>query len=88
MACGIVSQLIAPRTPQQNGVVERRNQTLLDMMRSMLSYSSLPTSVWGYALRTAIYILNVVPSKSIPRTPLELWNDRKLSLKHFAYGDV
>ena len=38
----IVSQLTAPGTPQQNGVAERRNRTLLDMVRSMMSYSSLP----------------------------------------------
>ena len=50
---GIVSQLSAPGTPQQNGVAERRNRTLLDMVRLMLSYSSLPISFWGYALETA-----------------------------------
>ena len=76
----IVSQLTAPGTPHQNGVAERRNRTLLDMMRSMFSYSSLPSSFWGYALQTAMYILNVVPSKSVPKTPLELWNGCKASL--------
>ena len=80
---GIVSQLTAPRTPQQNGVADRRNRTLLDMVRSMMSYSSLPPSFWGYALQTAIYILNVVPSKSIPKTPLELRNGQKPVLRHF-----
>ncbi|RVX12712.1 Retrovirus-related Pol polyprotein from transposon TNT 1-94 [Vitis vinifera] len=79
---GILSQLTALGTPQQNGVAERRNRTLLDMMRSMMSYSSLPTSFWGYALQTAVYILNIVLSKSIPNTPLELWNGRKPSLRH------
>ena len=44
---GIVSQLTAPGTPQQNGVAERRNRTLLDMVRSMMSYSSLPPTFWG-----------------------------------------
>ena len=62
---GILSQLTAPGTPQQNGVAERRNRTSLDMVRSMMSYSSLPLSFWGYALQTAVYILNIVPSKSI-----------------------
>ena len=81
---GILSQLTAPGTPQQNGVAEWRNRTLLDMMRSMFSYSSLPTTFWGYALQTAVYILNVVPSKSVPKTPLELWNGRKPSLRHFC----
>ena len=41
---GIVSQLTEPGTPQQNGVAERRNRTVLDMVRSMMSYSSLPLS--------------------------------------------
>ena len=80
---GIVSQLTAPGTPQQNGVAERRNRTLMEMVRSMISFSSLPYSFWGYALQTATYILNVVPSKSVPKTPLELWNGRKASLRHF-----
>ncbi|RVX04672.1 Copia protein [Vitis vinifera] len=77
-----VGTLTAPGTPQQNGVAEKRNHTLLDMMRSMMSYSSLPTSFWGYALQTVVYILNIVPSKSISNTPLELWNGRKPSLRH------
>ena len=83
MEHGILSQLTAPRTPQQNGVAERRNRTLLDMVRSMMSYSSLPISFWGYSLQTAVYILNVVPSKSIQKTPLELWNGHKPSSRHF-----
>ncbi|RVW44912.1 Retrovirus-related Pol polyprotein from transposon TNT 1-94 [Vitis vinifera] len=79
---GILSQLTAPGTPQQNGVAERRNRTLLDMMRSMMSYSSLPPHFGDMHYKTAVYILNIVPSKSIPNTPLELWNGRKPSLRH------
>ena len=79
---GIVSQLSAPGTPQQNGVAERRNRTLQDMVRSMLSYSSLPISFWGYAIETAMYLLNLVPSKTVPKTPTELWKGRKPSLSH------
>ena len=79
---GILSHLTAPNTPEQTGVEKRKNQTLLDMVRSMISYSSLPLSFWGYALQTAVRILNVVLSKSIPKTPLELWNERKPSLRH------
>ena len=55
---GIISQLTSLGSPQQNGVAERRNRTLLDMVRSMLSYSTLPISFWGYALSTAMYLLN------------------------------
>ena len=63
-----MSQLSAPGTPQQNGVAERRNRTLLDMVRSMLSYSSLPISFWGYALDTATYLLNLMWTLPDPRT--------------------
>ena len=80
---GILSQLTALGTPQQNGVAERRNRTLLDMVRSMMSYSSLPIPFWGYSLQTAGYILKVVPSKSIQKIPLELWSGHKPSLCHF-----
>ena len=71
-----------PGTPQQNGVAERRNRTLMEMVRSMISYFSVPISLWGEALKTAMYILNRVPSKAIPKTPFELWTSRKPSLRH------
>ena len=80
---GIQSQVTAPGTPQQNGVSERRNRTLLDMVRSMMSFSSLPLSFWGYAIQCALYILKAVLSKSIQKTPMELWNGYKPSLHHF-----
>ena len=78
----ILSQLIATGTPQQNCVVERRNWMLLDMMKSMLSYSSLRYSFWGYSLQTIVHILNLVPSKSILKMLLKLWSGRKPSLWH------
>ncbi|KAL6346538.1 hypothetical protein AAG906_000156 [Vitis piasezkii] len=53
------------------------------MVRCMLSNSSLPEFLWGEALRTAAYILNQVPSKSVPKTPYELWSGKKPSLHHF-----
>ena len=58
---GIVAQYTMPGSPDQNGVAERRNRTLLDMVRSMLSNSKLPKSLWTEALKTAVYILNKVP---------------------------
>jgi hypothetical protein len=68
--------------PQQNGVVERRNSTLIDMVRSMLSYSTLPISLWMEALKTAVHILNRVPSKLVHKTPFEMWTDKKLTLNY------
>ena len=48
----------------------------------MMSYTDLPISLWGFALQTASYILNHVPSKSVSTTPYEIWNGRKPSLKY------
>ena len=69
-------------TPQQNGVSKRRNRTLLDMVRSMVSNASLPISLWTYALKVAMYLQNKVPSKAIQKKPFELWTRRKPSLRH------
>ena len=59
-------------TPQQNGMAERRNRILMDIVRSMISNSSLPKSLWTYALKTAVYLLNKIPSKAVPKTSFEL----------------
>ncbi|KAL0439500.1 UNVERIFIED_CONTAM: Retrovirus-related Pol polyprotein from transposon RE2 [Sesamum latifolium] len=64
----ILSQWTPPGTPQLNEVAERRNRTLLDMVRSMMSFSELPPSFWGHALETAVKLLNIAPSKSVPQT--------------------
>ena len=71
-----------PGTPQQNDVVERRNYIIMNMVRSILSHSSLPLFLWMHALKTTMYILNRVPSKAVPKTPFEMWIRRKPSLKH------
>ena len=52
----IVSQLTPPGTPQRNGVSERRNHTLLDMVHSMMSLTDIPLSFWGYALEIATHV--------------------------------
>jgi hypothetical protein len=71
--CGIVPQLTPPGTPQWNGMSERRNRTFLDMVRSMMSQTDLPLFFWGYALEIAMFTLNRIPTKSIERTPYEIW---------------
>ncbi|GJW00763.1 retrotransposon protein, putative, ty1-copia subclass, partial [Tanacetum coccineum] len=58
-ACGIVQQLTPPHTPQHNGVSERRNHTLLDMVRSMMNLTTLPLSFWDYSLEPTTRILNM-----------------------------
>ncbi|GKD74010.1 zinc finger, CCHC-type containing protein, partial [Tanacetum coccineum] len=60
-------------TPQQNGVVERKNRALKEMVNSMLSYSGLSEGFWGKAMLTACYLLNRVPNKRNKTTQYELW---------------
>ncbi|KAJ9541592.1 hypothetical protein OSB04_028098 [Centaurea solstitialis] len=69
-------------SPRMNSVAERRNRTLKDMVRSMISHTSLPEPLWGEALKIADYILNRVPSKAVAKTPYELWTSKKPSLNH------
>lgn len=71
--CGILSELTPPGTPQWNGVSERRNRTLLDMVRSMMGQAELPLEFWGHALNTAALTINRAPSKAVEKTPYELW---------------
>ena len=66
---------------------ERRNRTLLDMVRSMMSQSDLPLLFWGYALETAAFTLNRVPSKSVVKTPYEMWTGKSPSLSFLKIWD-
>ena len=76
-----------PGSLDQNGVAERRNKTLLDQVRSMLSSSKLPKLLWTKALKTVADILNRVPTKAISKTPFELFKGWKPSLRHMrAWG--
>ncbi|KAJ9566613.1 hypothetical protein OSB04_002579 [Centaurea solstitialis] len=58
----------------------RRNRTLLNMVRSIMCHSTLPVSFWGHALETTANILNNVPTKSVEKTPYEIWTGKKPKL--------
>lgn len=51
-------------------------------MRSMMSMGNLPEFLWDDTLKTSLYILNRVPSKSLPKTPFELWKGIKHNMNH------
>ncbi|GJY54479.1 retrotransposon protein, putative, ty1-copia subclass [Tanacetum coccineum] len=74
---GIIAHKNPPYMPQHNGVSERRNRTLLDMVRSMMSQNTLPKFFWDYALESAARILNMVPTKKVDKTPYE-WESRRI----------
>nr|GEX64288.1 retrotransposon protein, putative, Ty1-copia subclass [Tanacetum cinerariifolium]GEX64302.1 retrotransposon protein, putative, Ty1-copia subclass [Tanacetum cinerariifolium] len=81
-ACGTVQQLTPPYTSQHNGVFERKNRTLLDMVRSMMNLTTLPLSFWDYALDAVPYILNMVQTKKVDKTPYELWFGKVSNLSY------
>jgi hypothetical protein len=89
-AHGIQRYLTAPYSPQQNGVVERRNQTVVAMARSMMKSKGMPGRFWGEAVNTAVYLLNRALTKSVVgMTPCEAWYERKPSVDHLhTFGCV
>jgi len=92
---GIKWHRTVPRTPQQNGLVERMNRTLLERVRCMLLGAGLPKSFWGEALTITAYLINRCPSTGIDfKTPMEVWSGKPAdysSLKVFgalAYAHI
>ena len=80
---GIKRNTTAPYTPQQNGVVERRNQTIVEMARCLLKSMKVPAKFWGEAVKVAVHILNRSPTKSLDqKTPFEAWFGRKPGVQH------
>jgi hypothetical protein len=78
---GIGEQFFAPHVPQQNGVVERKNHTLVEMARIMLDDHGTPRKFWADAISTACYISNQIFLRSILHlTPFELHSGRKPSI--------
>ncbi|GKC99381.1 retrovirus-related pol polyprotein from transposon TNT 1-94, partial [Tanacetum coccineum] len=85
---GIEHQTSTPRTPKQNGVVERQNRTLVEAARMTLSASKLPLFFWAEAIATACYTQNrsiIVPSHK--KTTYHIINDRKPLIRHlYIFG--
>lgn len=80
---GIQLQFAEPYVHQHNGKIEKYNQTVMNVTRSLLYQSGFPASLWPYALRTAVYLLNRSPTSTLNNmTPYELWYGRKPNLKN------
>ncbi|GJS86872.1 retrotransposon protein, putative, ty1-copia subclass [Tanacetum coccineum] len=82
----IIAHRTPPYTSQYNGVSERRNRTLLDMVRFMMSQTTLPKSFWDYTLETTARILNMVPTKKVEKTPYEPDKLEPRSIKYIFIG--
>nr|GFC90857.1 retrovirus-related Pol polyprotein from transposon TNT 1-94 [Tanacetum cinerariifolium] len=75
---GISHQMSSVRTPQQNGVVERRNRTLVEAARTMLIFSCAPLFLWAEAIVTVCFTQNrSIIHRRFNKTPYDLINDRK-----------
>ena len=87
---GFRHELTVPKSPQQNRVAERLNQTLVEMTRSMLAGSGLPQKFWAETLSTAVYLRNYSPTKAVKcMTPLEAFHWKKPDVGHFrSFGGV
>ena len=80
---GILHEVTAPYTPQHNGVVERRNRTIMNMVRSMLRGKNLPKALWGEAVVTTTYVLNRCPTQQLKNQVLEaVWSRKTPFMKH------
>ncbi len=86
--CGIERQTSAPYTPQQNGVTERTNRTMMECARSMIRAQGVELEFWAEAMNTAVYIKNRCPTKALDsKTPQEAWIGTKPDVFHLrAFG--
>ena len=74
---GMRREYTTPYSPEQNGIVERMNQTIQERVVSMLQHSGLSDGFWEEALLTAIHIINMSPSRPLGlKIPQEIWTGR------------
>lgn len=80
---GIRHQFTIPYTPEQNGVAERFNRTIVEKARCMMHVANCDHKMWAEAVNTAVYLKNRSPHKIIKgATPQEIWTGKKIDLSH------
>ena len=85
---GIIHERTPPYSRESNGVAERKNHTLTDLVNAMLDTGGLSKAWWGEALLTASHVLNRVPNRNKEQTPYEIWMGRKPSLSYMRTWGV
>ncbi|CAL9023435.1 unnamed protein product [Prunus brigantina] len=87
---GLERQLTVAYSPQQNGVAERKNRTILEMSKAMMNEKKLPYMFRGEAVNTAVYIQNRCPTKALENTtPFEAFSGRRPGIKHLrVFGSI
>nr|XP_016463928.1 PREDICTED: uncharacterized protein LOC107786926 [Nicotiana tabacum] len=80
---GIIHQSSCPYTPQQNGIVERRNRYILDTAKALKFQGVIPIRYWGMCVKTTVYLINRLPSSVLGgKTPYELLYHKKANIAH------
>jgi transposase InsO family protein len=79
---GIIYERTPPYSPQSNGVAERKNHTLTELVNAMLGTVGLSKEWWGETILTSCHVLNRVPSKNKEITPFEEWKKKRLNLSY------
>ncbi|GBP22524.1 Retrovirus-related Pol polyprotein from transposon TNT 1-94 [Eumeta japonica] len=80
---GIIHQTTTPYTPEQNGVSERMNRTLVEKAKCLLINANLPKMYWAESIHTAAYLINRSPTRSLKyKTPEEIWTRKKPKIHH------
>ena len=81
---GIIHQTSVPYNPQQNGLAERMNRTIVEMSRSMMYYMEIDRSWWGEAVMAVAYTINRIPNTALPNIgPFETLYESKADLSNF-----
>ncbi|KAI5352875.1 hypothetical protein L3X38_005767 [Prunus dulcis] len=87
---GMERQLTVAYSPQQNGVAERKNRTIVEMAKCMMIEKGMPLEFWAETVNIAVYVLNRSPTKALDKkTSFEAYSGRKPGLKHLkVFGSV
>lgn len=84
LSYGIKPKFSSPISPQQNGVVERKNRVIQEMARVMIHSKNLAQHLWGEAVNTACHVINkVYLRRKTIKTPYEIWRGKKPTVKYF-----
>jgi transposase InsO family protein len=84
----IMRELTTPYNHQQNGVAERKNRTIMEVVKTMIHDQDIPMHLWDEAMRTKIYVQNGLPHSALGfKTPKEMFSRKKLEVSHLKIFD-
>lgn len=79
---GIIHETTAPYSPDQNGVAERANRTIMERVKAILAEAKLDKRLWMEIADTIVYLKNRSPTSAVATIPFELWHGMKPDISH------